>query len=117
MQLLAQRGYHLAAAGYIEPTLVFYSGGNVKLFGGGPPLLAGVPFGTFGHPLQPGAKKYAVVVNRRVLALLKKDHTIYYRRNWFEGIQTARGRFVRITLITNVPRHVATIPAGHTSTR
>ncbi len=110
MRLLAQRGYHLAAAGYIEPTLVFYSGGNIQLFGGGPPLATKVPFASPGHPLAPNALKYAVVVNRRTLAWLKRHHFVFYLHTWFSGIQAARGRFVCISVITNVPRG---LPAGN----
>jgi hypothetical protein len=51
IRLMAGRGYHLAAAGHIEPTPVFYSAGQIHLFGGGGPLVAKVPFALPGHPL------------------------------------------------------------------
>ena len=102
MRQLAGRGFHLAAAGYIEPTLVFYSGGNIRLFSSPQQLLAKVPFLIRGAPSKKILPPYCVLVDRRVLKYLRAHQVILFRRDWFNGIKMAKGRPVRITLITNV---------------
>ena len=99
----SQRGYKLAAAGYQEPTLVFYTGGGLPLYSSAAGLLGHVSFAHAGASLPPASVKYCVAVDRRVLAALKRRHIAYYVQDWFSGIKVAKGRPVRVTLITNVP--------------
>ena len=129
MRQFAARGFHMAAAGYIEPSLVFYCGRKIQLFSHPQQLLQAVSFASGGtgparvvarkdpptqrkgpsvEPRRPagsrGDGKFCVLVNRRVLHYLRKHRIRYFPRASFTGLQLAHLRPVRLTLITNVRR-------------
>ncbi|HTV46832.1 MAG TPA: glycosyltransferase family 39 protein [Phycisphaerae bacterium] len=110
MQQMASQGYQLAAAGYTEPSVVFYAGGNVQLFGSADDLLKVVPF----PPRKVVTKSvyYCVLVNQDVLNDLERRHVEYFFRNSFDGLNEAQGRPIQLTLITNINPLTATNRAG-----
>jgi len=114
MRQLASQGCQLAAAGYTEPSVVFYAGGNVQLFSDASDLLKTVPF----EPDKPvgKAQRYCVLVNQDVLDELQKRGTAFFVRNSYSGISQAQGRPVHLTLLINFnPFPAATVPAMGTA--
>lgn len=102
MARFERHGYKLAAAGYIEPSLVFYSGGKIQLCSGARQLCKVVGFPTVGHSPPAGITRYCVLVNRRILKRLERRHVEYWIQNQYRGIKVAKGRFTEVTVLTNV---------------
>jgi hypothetical protein len=98
---------HLAARGYEEPTLVFYAGGNIEMFGSIDQMLSRVPFARRGEP-QPAigpAQHYLIAADDRTLAELDKRQILFYSYVSLPrvaGINVATFKPVGVTLITNV---------------
>ena len=116
MRRLRAEGFALGAVGYTEPSLVFYADADVHFFATPQQLLTYVPFNTSGRATTRILHKYCIVADRRSVAYFKKKHIQYYVWDWFNGMKVAKGRMVRITLLTNVdpwPKTpAATRPAG-----
>ena len=118
LRRLRAEGFELAAVGYTEPSLVFYADAHIHFFPTPQAVLTDVPFNALGEATAWIPKKYCIVADRRAVAYFKKKHIRYYVWDWFDGIKLAKGRMVRITLLTNVdpwPKtHAATEPAKGT---
>jgi 4-amino-4-deoxy-L-arabinose transferase-like glycosyltransferase len=102
MRRLRAEGFKMGAVGYLEPSLVFYARGHVQLFPGPSAVLQTVPFNLRGHAGVTIQKRYCIVADRRAMNYFKRRHIQYYQWDWFKGLKIAKGRPVRITLITNV---------------
>jgi 4-amino-4-deoxy-L-arabinose transferase-like glycosyltransferase len=111
MQQMASQGYRLAAAGYTEPSVVFYAGGNVALFSDADALLQAVPFAPPGSVVMPldqhiprgPSEHYCILVNQDVYNDLLKYNVRFSFLNSFSGVNQAQGRPVRLILLTNTP--------------
>ena len=102
MRRLRAEGFKLGAVGYIEPSLVFYARGHVRLFSSPQAVLHTVRFpGTTlaGHSIP---NRYCILADRRAMHYFDVHHVHYYIWDWFAGLKLAKGRPVRITLLTNV---------------
>ncbi len=102
MRRLRAEGFHLGAVGYTEPSLVFYADAHVRFFSDPQAVLADLPFATLKKAVPSGAKKYCIIADRRSMVYFKKHHIQYYVWDWFTGLKMAKGRMVRLTLLTNV---------------
>ena len=102
MARFERHGYKLAAAGYIEPSLVFYSGGRIQLCSGTRQLSQVVRFPTIGQTPPVRAPKYCVLVDRRVLKKLESLHLKFWIQGQYRGIKVAKGRLTHLTVLTNV---------------
>ena len=116
MRRLRAEGFELGAVGYTEPSLVFYADAHVHFFANPQELLTNVRFNASGKAPARIAQKYCVAADRRTVAYLEKKHIRYYVWDWFNGMKIAKGRMVRVTLLTNVdpwPKtRAVTKPAG-----
>ena len=97
-----RHGYKLAAAGYIEPSLVFYSGGKIELCSGARQLCQVVKFSSQGRTPPVRATKYCVLVDRRILKKLQARHVQFWIQSQYRGIKVAKGRYTRLAVLTNV---------------
>jgi hypothetical protein len=100
-------GLKFGARGYEEPTLVFYAGGNVEMFGTVDKMLAAVPFGKEGESgfTAPADEHYVIAADDRTIEELDKRHVAYYSYMSLPrvaGVNIATLRPVGVTLITNV---------------
>lgn len=102
MRRLRAEGFKLGAVGYTEPSLVFYARGHVQLFPSPQWVLRNVPFNIKGMPNRIIRQRYCIVADRRAMDYFTAHHIHYYVWDWFNGLKVAKGRPVRITLLTNV---------------
>lgn len=102
MRRLRAEGFSLGAVGYTEPSLVFYARGNVHLFSSPQAVLRQVEFNVNGSPARVIHNRYCIVADRRAMNYFASHHVRYYVWDWFTGLKLAKGRPVRITLLTNV---------------
>ena len=102
LRRLRAEGFELGAVGYTEPSLVFYARGHIDLFSGPQAVLQKVPFNTIGSVSRVIHQRYCIVADRRDMNYFKQHHVHYYVWDWFTGLKMAKGRPVRITLLTNV---------------
>ena len=104
----AESDFHLAAAGYTEESLEFYVGSAVENVA--PEIrdkslaeqLAGIPFGTEKNPSV--SAKYLLIVDQAALKALNKlqPDAKFYPIGKYEGFDAGNGKWVTVTLISNV---------------
>ena len=102
LRRLRAEGFELGAVGYTEPSLVFYARGHIDLFSSPQAVLQKVPFNTIGAVSRVIHQRYCIVADRRDMNFFAQHHIRYYVWDWFTGLKVAKGRPVRITLLTNV---------------
>lgn len=94
LSLLRQRGSQIAAAGYQEPTLVFYCG-RLEIIGTPTELL------TRWQAATTAGQRFAVSITPDYLTKLRAEASNVYEVSRYPTMQLAKGKFLDLIVITN----------------
>jgi hypothetical protein len=111
LSLLRQRGSQIAAAGYQEPTLVFYCG-RLDMIGTPAELIARWQTATA------TGQRFTVSITPAYLAELRAQANNVYEISRYPTMQLAKGKFLDLIVITNfdpLPPRPATATAPSTA--
>ncbi|HVX85369.1 MAG TPA: glycosyltransferase family 39 protein [Phycisphaerae bacterium] len=102
--LEAEPDYRVAALGYEEPSLIFYTGYRVLEVEGDDfdKLREEVPFATRAQPVLPRSK-WVLVGDATLLKSLDDRHLLYFPLQTYRGFNPANFKPVTVTVLTNVP--------------